>query len=145
MAARVFPRALPATATFSSSFRSSPSHLRANLRFYISYSSLDSSLFNGRTRRRLFSSALSCREDWSSNRGLGKVFAEQRGYRKVRRRPAKNKEKELELDVKICIEEQLPDDPEIMVSLSLYMHIIVCIYELYDCFKRLFSSCLAPD
>ncbi|EHA8589304.1 putative endoribonuclease YBEY, chloroplastic [Cocos nucifera] len=41
-----------------------------------------------------------------------------RGYRKPRRRPAARrqapKEKPLELDVKICIEEELPDDPQIM-------------------------------
>ncbi|XP_026664620.2 endoribonuclease YBEY, chloroplastic-like isoform X1 [Phoenix dactylifera] len=41
-----------------------------------------------------------------------------RGYRKPRRRPAAKrqapKEKPLELDIKICIEEDLPDDPEIM-------------------------------
>ncbi|KAL5714365.1 hypothetical protein ACHQM5_016338 [Ranunculus cassubicifolius] len=43
----------------------------------------------------------------------GKVF--ERGYRKVRRRPAKKKNrKELELDVRICIEEELPDDSEIL-------------------------------
>ncbi|GMH12411.1 hypothetical protein Nepgr_014252 [Nepenthes gracilis] len=40
----------------------------------------------------------------------------QRGYRKVRRRAVKNnsKEKELELSVKILIEEGLPNDPEIL-------------------------------
>lgn len=35
----------------------------------------------------------------------------------MRRRP-KSKNKELELNVGICIEEELPDDPEILVSLS---------------------------
>ncbi|KAK3213026.1 hypothetical protein Dsin_017732 [Dipteronia sinensis] len=39
--------------------------------------------------------------------------AAQRGYRKVRRRAVKSKEKELELNVSICIEDELPDDPEI--------------------------------
>lgn len=45
------------------------------------------------------------------------MFASQRDYRKFRKRPLKkrDKEKELELSVKICIEEQLPDDPEILV------------------------------
>ncbi|KAI3823738.1 hypothetical protein L1987_05179 [Smallanthus sonchifolius] len=56
--------------------------------------------------------------DWMhSRRSGGKVYASQRGYRKVRGRPAarkKEKGKDLELDVKICIEEQLPDDPEIL-------------------------------
>lgn len=47
----------------------------------------------------------------------GTVWAAgQRGYRKVRRRAtAKSKQKELELNVSICIEEELPDDPEILV------------------------------
>ncbi|XP_030947382.1 endoribonuclease YBEY, chloroplastic [Quercus lobata] len=44
----------------------------------------------------------------------GKVWASQREYRKVRRRPRKSKEKELELNVSICIEEDLPDDPEVL-------------------------------
>ena len=45
----------------------------------------------------------------------GAVRAGQREYRKVRRRAPKAKEKELELCVDICIEEDLPDDPEILV------------------------------
>ncbi|KAF8033948.1 hypothetical protein BT93_C0283 [Corymbia citriodora subsp. variegata] len=44
----------------------------------------------------------------------GRVWASQREYRKVRRRAAKSKERELELNVSICIEEDLPDDPEIL-------------------------------
>nr|XP_023891411.1 endoribonuclease YBEY, chloroplastic-like [Quercus suber] len=44
----------------------------------------------------------------------GRVWASQREYRKVRRRAAKSKEKELELNVSICIEEDLPDDPEVL-------------------------------
>ncbi|XP_021646547.2 endoribonuclease YBEY, chloroplastic [Hevea brasiliensis] len=45
----------------------------------------------------------------------GRVWAAQRGYRKVRRRPLPRiKDKELELNVSICIEEELPDDPEIL-------------------------------
>ncbi|KAI3422780.1 uncharacterized protein J3R85_011673 [Psidium guajava] len=44
----------------------------------------------------------------------GRVWASQRGYRKVRRRAAKSKERELQLNVSICIEEDLPDDPEIL-------------------------------
>ncbi|KAK6912764.1 Endoribonuclease YbeY [Dillenia turbinata] len=53
-------------------------------------------------------------EDRISSRKLGAVFASQREYRKVRRKPAKSKEKEIELNVKICIEEGLPDDTEIL-------------------------------
>jgi len=41
-----------------------------------------------------------------------------REYRKVRSRTPKSKKKELELSVPICIEESLPDDPEILVSSS---------------------------
>lgn len=48
---------------------------------------------------------------------LQKICASQRDYRKVRRRASKSKEKELELDVNICIDEDLPDDPEILVEL----------------------------
>ena len=50
-------------------------------------------------------------------RSSRKVFAEQRGYRKVRRRVAKSKQKELELNVSICIEDELPDDPEVLVHI----------------------------
>ncbi|KAL3744440.1 hypothetical protein ACJRO7_013667 [Eucalyptus globulus] len=45
--------------------------------------------------------------------GCGRVWASQRGCRKVRRWAGKSKERELELNVSICIEEDLPDDPEI--------------------------------
>lgn len=55
------------------------------------------------------------REEESVVRSSRKVFAEQRGYRKVRRRVAKSKQKELELNVSICIEDELPDDPEVLV------------------------------
>lgn len=49
-------------------------------------------------------------------RAYARVSASQRGYRKVRRQPVrKSKEKELELSVSICIEDDLPDDPEILV------------------------------
>ncbi|KAL4604470.1 hypothetical protein ACB092_10G195900 [Castanea dentata] len=44
----------------------------------------------------------------------GRVWASQREYRKVRRRAAKSKAKELELNVSICIEEDLPDDSEVL-------------------------------
>lgn len=49
----------------------------------------------------------------------GRVWASQREYRKVRRRAARSKERELELNVGICIEEDLPDDPEILVLLHI--------------------------
>lgn len=53
---------------------------------------------------------------------LGVLFvgASRRWYRKVRRsprvRPRRTKEKPLELDVEICIEEELPEDPQLLVN-----------------------------
>lgn len=62
---------------------------------------------------------LSCKDDrklfLTSARGFGKVFASLRGYRKTRRKAAPRRRDELELNVKIGIEEQLPEDPEILV------------------------------
>ncbi|PSR89329.1 Phosphatase [Actinidia chinensis var. chinensis] len=107
MAARLVSHALPST-TAAAFFHRPPSHyslVPPSLRSYASISHLASSVFG----RRLNTSRY---EHRIVSRGLGKVFASQRGYRKVRRRPAKSKEKELELSVNICIEEQLPDDPE---------------------------------
>ncbi|GFZ17183.1 haloacid dehalogenase-like hydrolase family protein [Actinidia rufa] len=109
MAARLVSHALPST-TAAAFFHRPPSHFSLvppSLRSYVSISHLDSSVFDRRLN-------VSRYEHRIVSRGLGKVFASQRGYRKVRRRPAKSKEKELELSVNICIEEQLPDDPEIL-------------------------------
>ncbi|CAG7907246.1 unnamed protein product, partial [Brassica rapa] len=52
--------------------------------------------------------------DWKLPKpaAAGRVFAERREYRKMRKRAPKRKQ-ELELSVSICIEEQLPDDTEI--------------------------------
>ena len=114
MAARLASRALP-SATAAVFFHRHPSHFSlvpSSLRSYVSISHLDSSVFG----RRLDASRY---EHRIVSRGLRKVFASQRGYRKVRRRPAKSKEKELELSVNICIKEQLPDDPEILGSHSI--------------------------
>ncbi|KAG2691911.1 hypothetical protein I3760_08G028000 [Carya illinoinensis] len=55
-----------------------------------------------------------CREDGRGLAPLGRVWASQREYRKVRRRASRSKVKELELNVSICIEEDLPDDAEIL-------------------------------
>ncbi|KAJ6812894.1 uncharacterized protein M6B38_146160 [Iris pallida] len=50
----------------------------------------------------------------------GGIFSSLRGFRKTRRRQASkkqappHKERELELSVKICVEDDLPDDPELM-------------------------------
>ncbi|KAK9946607.1 hypothetical protein M0R45_012063 [Rubus argutus] len=50
----------------------------------------------------------------------GRICAWQRDYRKVRRRAPKSKDKELELNVSICLEEELPDDPEILGIAELF-------------------------
>nr|KJB65629.1 hypothetical protein B456_010G104100 [Gossypium raimondii] len=94
-------------ATFSISRRSfNLSPTRRTARFAVPSSS-KSSLFGRRFH------AL-CRED---GRRLSKpmrvVSGWNKEYRKMRRRPGKSKEKQLELSVSICIEEELPDDPEI--------------------------------
>lgn len=62
-----------------------------------------------------------CREDGKLLRRVGTVFASQREYRKARRRPVRSKERELELSVSIGIEDDLPDDPELLVYLALSM------------------------
>ncbi|MBA0597769.1 hypothetical protein Gorai_007562 [Gossypium raimondii] len=97
-------------ATFSISRRSfNLSPTRRTARFAVPSSS-KSSLFGRRFH------AL-CRED---GRRLSKpmrvVSGWNKEYRKMRRRPGKSKEKQLELSVSICIEEELPDDPEISLA-----------------------------
>ncbi|XP_058074130.1 endoribonuclease YBEY, chloroplastic [Magnolia sinica] len=52
-------------------------------------------------------------------RALAGIFGSQRGFRKLTRRRAaakkqSSKEKQLELNVSICIEEEMPDDPEVL-------------------------------
>jgi hypothetical protein len=54
------------------------------------------------------------------------VWASHRGYRKVRQRPPaarRSKEKDLELSVSICIEEGLPNDPEILVKETSFLSV----------------------
>lgn len=96
--------------TFSVSRSSSNlSPIRYTARFDVPSSS-KSSLFGRRFHA-------ICREDGRKlSRPMQIVLASNREYRKVRRRPAKSKEKQLELRVSICIEEELPDDPEILVK-----------------------------
>ncbi|KAE8658084.1 Haloacid dehalogenase-like hydrolase family protein isoform 2 [Hibiscus syriacus] len=94
--------------TFSiprSSFNLSPS--RCTARFAIP-SSPKSSLIGRRFH-------FLCREDRrrTLSRPMPIVVASNKEYRKMRGRPAKSKEKRLELSVSICIEEELPDDSEI--------------------------------
>ncbi|XP_009602783.1 endoribonuclease YBEY, chloroplastic [Nicotiana tomentosiformis] len=114
MATRVLPRALH-SAHASAMALSTNSHFKLPFPPTAAHISLakSSSIFG-----RKFHNGLSCTRDrkWSVGGWYGKVFASQRDYRKFRKRPLKkrDKEKELELSVKICIEEQLPDDPEIL-------------------------------
>ncbi|KAG5098275.1 hypothetical protein JHK82_048129 [Glycine max] len=63
-------------------------------------------------------------------RPVAGVRTEQREYRKARRRaPPKSKGKELQLCVEICIEEDLPDDPEILDPLEE-------VDMIFDCMQR---------
>ncbi|KAM3282070.1 endoribonuclease YBEY, chloroplastic isoform X1 [Capsicum chacoense] len=117
MAARAFPRA------FHSTVASGAMTVSTNWRFILppspspspTVSHISSSLIIGRKLHY----GLNCKEDrkWSVAGGwCGKAFASQREYRKSRKLPLKkrHKAKELELSVKICIEEQMPDDLEIV-------------------------------
>lgn len=128
MAARVvLARAIPSAATTTTTSSASISFsLKAHARLSLSFSSPPTVSFptaassSPYLRSSILSPArLSCKDDrklfFTSARGFGKVFASSRGYRKTRRKAAPRRKDELELDVKICIEEQLPDDPEILV------------------------------
>ncbi|KAK8505303.1 hypothetical protein V6N12_067272 [Hibiscus sabdariffa] len=80
---------------------------RCTARFVIPYSS-KSSLFGRRFH------ALCCEDGRRRlSRPMRIVSASNKEYRKMRGRQVKSKEKQLELSVSICIEEELPDDPEI--------------------------------
>ncbi|CAH9100305.1 unnamed protein product [Cuscuta europaea] len=114
MLVRVFPRAMVSTSVAAASFPSrshftlSPPSTRFS---FPSLSSEPSSIFdrrfaNGPTRKDFGS--------WSIGRLFWRTLASRREYRKHSRRLAKRKEKELELSVNICIEEQLPDDSEVL-------------------------------
>lgn len=129
MAARVvLARAIPSAATTTTTSSASISFsLKAHARLSLSFSSPPTVSFptaasssSPYLRSSILSPArLSCKDDrklfFTSARGFGKVFASLRGYRKTRRKAAPRRKDELELDVKICIEEQLPDDSEILV------------------------------
>ncbi|KAJ8751147.1 hypothetical protein K2173_016328 [Erythroxylum novogranatense] len=69
--------------------------------------------------------------------GAGSVWAARRDYRKLRRRAlAKSKEKELQLNVTICLEEELPDDPEILsIAELLRLNVPMAIKLAFDGFK----------
>ncbi|PIA56221.1 hypothetical protein AQUCO_00700519v1 [Aquilegia coerulea] len=113
--ARIVSRAFPLVSRSSLNNNNNTTFLLSrspfSTRFFVSSSSSSSSISSIFGRKL----AISYQSDRSSNvkaidRG---VFVSQRGYRKLRRKPLK-KEKQLELDVRICIEEELPDDPEVL-------------------------------
>ncbi|XP_059459587.1 endoribonuclease YBEY, chloroplastic isoform X1 [Corylus avellana] len=81
-----------------------------------------------------------CRDDGRGLTPLGRVWAsQQREYRKVRRRAVKSKEKELELNVSICIEEDLPDDPEVLsISEMLRLNVPMAMKVAFDGLKDSF-------
>ncbi|KAL3844209.1 hypothetical protein ACJIZ3_001612 [Penstemon smallii] len=109
MATRVILRALPSAIGLHSKLPSShpPQCFQVKTSYSENASLLGAIRFN-------------CNNDSRVARGYGGrngvVAAARREYRKVRNRKLakKSKEKELELSVQICVEEQLPEDPEIM-------------------------------
>ncbi|KAL5558625.1 hypothetical protein UlMin_034836 [Ulmus minor] len=106
--ARIVLRAVPVHFnSFPTSSPSSPARLGFLPRGFHDFLVPKSSLLGRRFHA-------TCGEERRNLRSLGRVFALQRDYRKVRKRAAKSKEKELELSVSICIEDDLPDDPEIL-------------------------------
>lgn len=110
MAARVLSRALPSIAALPPRLSCPPPHRR----FYAPASHSEAASISGRSR---FGS--DSRSRLGSRNGDAVVAsAGRREYRKVRTKRVaaakKSKGKELELSVKICLEEQLPEDPEIM-------------------------------
>ncbi|KAG6409581.1 hypothetical protein SASPL_127621 [Salvia splendens] len=112
MAARVISRVLPSITALPSRLSHAPPHRR----FYALASCAEVASISG---RRIFVRDGGSRIARFGGRNGGVVVAaERREYRKVRRRRVaaakKTKEKELELSVKICLEEQLPEDPEIL-------------------------------
>ncbi|KAK4490982.1 hypothetical protein RD792_001703 [Penstemon davidsonii] len=113
MATRVILRALPSAIGLHSKLPSShPPQC-----FQVKTSYLENASILGATR-------FNCNNDSRVARGYGGrngvVAAARREYRKVRNRKLakKSKEKELELSVQIAVEEQLPEDPEIMGSVG---------------------------
>ncbi|XP_057799710.1 endoribonuclease YBEY, chloroplastic [Salvia miltiorrhiza] len=112
MAARVISRMLPSIAAMPSRL----THLPPHRRFYALASYSEVASISG---RRIFVSDSGSRNSRFGGRNGGVVVAEgRREYRKVRSRRVaaakRSKEKQLELSVKICLEEQLPEDPEIV-------------------------------
>ncbi|CAA0810545.1 haloacid dehalogenase-like hydrolase family protein [Striga hermonthica] len=114
MAARVLPRALPSVAALYSK----PTSGSPPLRFHLNKSYLETASLFGRRRFISLDDNSGAAHRFAGRNGNVTVAA-RREYRKVRSRRSsaakrKSKEKELELSVNICLEEQLPEDPEIM-------------------------------
>ncbi|KAL8537308.1 hypothetical protein ACS0TY_012456 [Phlomoides rotata] len=111
MAARVLSRALPSIPALPSS-HSSPLPLSRLTTSYLADASL-----SGRSRFDCYNGSRNSRRFGGRN-GNAVVAAGRREYRRTRSRRVatakKSKEKELELSVQICLEEQLPEDPEIL-------------------------------
>ncbi|KAK4276967.1 hypothetical protein QN277_015050 [Acacia crassicarpa] len=85
-----------------------------------------------------------CRSGGKHLSAFGGDRAEQRGYRKTWRRTPKNKEKELELSVDICIEEDLPDDDEILgIAEMLRLNVPIAMKLAFDGLKD--SVCKTRD
>lgn len=125
MEARLLSRLLPAAVALHSKLPFSSPHLR----FHALAAHLESaSVFvrRGTGRDDLLSISRGFR--WKIDKTAVAAAASRREYRKVRSRRVnatkKKKEKELELSVKLCLEEQLPEDPEILVFhiCSFYVH-----------------------
>ncbi|KAM6556727.1 hypothetical protein CsatB_003746 [Cannabis sativa] len=114
--ARAFLRAVPALLHPSSFSTTTVSSCSPSVRGgngnggFSSFSS--SSVVFGRS----FHALCGTKQRWGALRSSGRVWAAQRDYRRAARRrsAAKRNNKELELNVSICIEEDLPDDPEIL-------------------------------
>ncbi|XP_073130200.1 endoribonuclease YBEY, chloroplastic-like [Henckelia pumila] len=113
MEARLLSRFLPAAVALHSKLPFSSPHIR----FHAIAAHLETaSVFgrNGIGRDDLLSISRGFR--WRNGKTSVAAAASRREYRKVRSRrvnaPKKKKDKELELSVKICLEEQLPEDPE---------------------------------
>ncbi|KAG8375623.1 hypothetical protein BUALT_Bualt10G0119600 [Buddleja alternifolia] len=115
MAARVLSRALPSTASLTLRLPSPT----APVHFNTTRSYLETASLFGRRRFNSNDNTCIARGFGGRNGSVVMAAAARREYRKVRSRRAaaaakKSKEKELELSVKICLEEQLPEDPEVM-------------------------------
>ncbi|KAL2237054.1 UNVERIFIED_CONTAM: Endoribonuclease YBEY, chloroplastic [Sesamum indicum] len=123
MVARVLSLALPCDVALPSKLLPSPPPQC----FYLTSSCFEVASFVGRRRFNGINNSYLASQFGGRNGNVA-VAAARREYRKVRSRKVaaakKSKEKELELSVKICLEEQLPEDPEIL-DIAEIMHLNV--------------------